>query len=179
LPNLKTVCQIEYVSGDSDTGTPCGKTAIARCADCGSAICLDCRLECCGDSFCEPCYDYHTMNFCVRKPVQNESQRTTPFRSAPYKAMVKQKESDDSLKGWPAIAKFLSQPVSTAQRWASEGLPVTRIGRYVADSPAELERWLTREAGTKETVHIAYPKHADLKRGLSQARKIRPRKSRS
>ena len=79
-------CQIEYVSSDSETGAPCGKTAVARCADCGSAICLDCRQECCGDSFCEPCYDYHTMNFCLRKPVQHESQLTTPFRSAPHKA---------------------------------------------------------------------------------------------
>jgi len=99
--------------------------------------------------------------------------------------MVKQKESVESLKGWSVIAKFLSQPVSTlstAQRWASEGMPVTRIGRYVAASPAELERWLTREAGTKETVHIASPTTdllADLKRGLSQARKIPPKKSRS
>jgi hypothetical protein len=96
--------------------------------------------------------------------------------------MVKHKESDDSLKGWPAIAKFLSHTVSTAQRWATEGMPVTRIGRYVVASPAELERWLAREAGTKETVHIASPNTdllADLKRGLSQARKIRPRKSRS
>jgi hypothetical protein len=95
--------------------------------------------------------------------------------------MVKQKESVESLKGWSVIAKFLSQPVSSAQRWASEGMPVTRIGRYVAASPAELERWLTREAGTKETVHIASPTTdllADLKRGLSQARKIRPKKSR-
>jgi len=31
-------------------------------------------------------------------------------------------------------------------------MPVTRIGRYVAASPAELERWLTREAGAKATV---------------------------
>jgi len=96
--------------------------------------------------------------------------------------MVKQKESVESLKGWSVIAKFLSQPVSTAQRWASEGMPVTRIGRYIAASPAELERWLTREAGTKETVHIASPTTdllADLKRGLSQARKIPPKKSRS
>jgi len=96
--------------------------------------------------------------------------------------MVKRKDSDDALKGWPAIAKFLSQPVSTAQRWASEGMPVSRIGRYVAASPADLERWLTREAGTKETVHIAAPNTdllADLKRGLSQARKIRPNQPRS
>ena len=96
--------------------------------------------------------------------------------------MVKQKKSEEPLKGWPAIAKFLSQPVSTAQRWASEGMPVTRIGRYVAASPAELERWLTREAGAKETVHIPSPNTdllADLKRGLSEARKSHRRTSRS
>ena len=96
--------------------------------------------------------------------------------------MVKKKESEESLKGWPAIAKFLSQPVSTAQRWASEGMPVTRIGRYVAASPAELEGWLTREAGTKETVHIPSANAdllADLKRGLSEARKIHRKNSRS
>ena len=60
------------------------------------------------------------------------------------------------------------------QRWANEGMPVTRIGRYVAASPAQLERWLTREAGTKETVHIPADNAdltADLKRGLSEVRK--------
>ena len=78
------------------------------------------------------------------------------------------------MKGWAAIAKFLSQPVSTVQRWANEGMPVIRMGRYVASSPAELERWLTREAGAKETVHIPSANTdllADLKRGVSEARK--------
>jgi len=45
---------------------------------------------------------------------------------------------------------------------------VTRIGRYVAASPAELERWLTREVGAKKPVHIANPQEdlaEDLKRG--------------
>jgi hypothetical protein len=65
-------CQIEYVSSDSD-GMPCGKTAVAKCSDCGSAICSDCQSECCGDSFCGQCYDYHVANSCVKKPVQNES----------------------------------------------------------------------------------------------------------
>ncbi len=60
-----------------------------------------------------------------------------------------------------AIAKFLGQPVPTVQRWANEGMPLTRIGRYVAASPTELEHWLTREAGAKETVHIPSAK-ADL-----------------
>jgi hypothetical protein len=64
-------CQIEYVASDN-VGTPCGKPAVAKCADCGVAICLDCRLECCGDSFCELCYDYHVTHDCVKKPVQNE-----------------------------------------------------------------------------------------------------------
>jgi hypothetical protein len=64
-------CQIEYVSSDSDIGTPCGKRAVVTCADCGVAICSECRLECCGDLFCEPCYDYHVTNSCVRKPVQH------------------------------------------------------------------------------------------------------------
>jgi hypothetical protein len=57
---------------------------VAKGADCGSSICDDCREECCGDSFCELCYDYHTMNFCARKPVQNESQLPTPV---PFRAL--------------------------------------------------------------------------------------------
>jgi hypothetical protein len=94
----------------------------------------------------------------------------------------KQKKPEESLKGWGAIATFLSQPISTAQPWANEGIPVTRIGRYVAASPAELERWLTREACAKETLHIPSKKTdllADLKRGLSEARKGRRKSSRS
>jgi len=96
--------------------------------------------------------------------------------------MPKQKKPDESLKGWAAIAKFLSQPIPTVQRWASEGMPLTRLGRYVAASPAELERWLTREAGAKETVHIPFANTdllADLKRGLSEARKTHQKSSRS
>ena len=38
------LCQIEYVSSDSDVGMPCGKTAVAECADCGTAICSNCRM---------------------------------------------------------------------------------------------------------------------------------------
>src|SRR5206468_6934317 len=37
----------------------------------------------------------------------------------------KLKKSEESLKGWVAIAKFLSQPVSTVQRWANEGMDET------------------------------------------------------
>jgi len=52
--------------------------------------------------------------------------------------MFKQKESDESLKGWAAIGKFLGQPVSTVQRWATEGMPLTRIGR---SWPPHLQSW--------------------------------------
>ena len=78
-------CQIEYVSSDSDNGMPCGKTAVAKCADCGTAICSDCCVECCGDSFCGQCYDYHTTHSCVRKPVQNE-RNPYPVFDSPDKA---------------------------------------------------------------------------------------------
>ena len=77
----------------------------------------------------------------------------------PGTLMSKHSKPEESLKGWAAIAKFLGQPVSTVQRWGNEGMPLTRIGRYVAASPAELERWLTREAGEKQTVHIPVRKH--------------------
>jgi hypothetical protein len=97
-------------------------------------------------------------------------------------AVSKQKKPDESLKGWAAIAKFLGQPVPTVQRWATEGMPVTRVGRYVAASPAELEGWLTLEAGAKETVHIPSANAdllADLKRGLLEARKAHRKSPRS
>jgi len=77
------------------------------------------------------------------------------------------------LKGWAAIAKFLSQPASTVQRWANEGMPVKKIGRYVEASPEELQKWLGREAGTYAPVHIPTSDAdltADLKRGLAEAR---------
>jgi hypothetical protein len=96
--------------------------------------------------------------------------------------MPKQKKPDETLKGWAAIAKFLGQPVPTVQRWGTEGMPLTRIGRYVAASPAELEGWLTKEAGAKQTIHIPTGNAdllTDLKRGLSEARKVGRKNSRS
>ena len=59
--------------------------------------------------------------------------------------MPKQKKQkpEEPLKSWASIAKFLSQPVSTVQRWANEGMPLTGIGRYVAASPHEAENTKT------------------------------------
>lgn len=67
-------CQIEYVSGGNADSVPCGRVAVAECADCGVPICSECRTECCEDSFCGQCYDYHATNSCMKKPVQSERQ---------------------------------------------------------------------------------------------------------
>jgi hypothetical protein len=89
------------------------------------------------------------------------------------------------LKGWRAISEFLSQPTTVVQRWASEGMPVRRLGRYVETTPEELGRWLGKESGTKEPVHIATNNadlSADLKRGLAglkhQKKSGKPRRKR-
>jgi hypothetical protein len=77
-------------------------------------------------------------------------------------------KSQETLKGWQQIAAFLGEPVSVVQRWASEGMPLQREGRYVATSPEELNAWLGKESGkpvrvTTESTDLA----AELKRGLS------------
>jgi hypothetical protein len=77
------------------------------------------------------------------------------------------------LKGWQQIAAFLGQPVSVVQRWATEGMPVRRQGRYVESSREELNRWLGRESA-REPVQIASSDtdlSAELKRGLWFIRK--------
>jgi hypothetical protein len=66
-------CQVEYGQSERTDTFPCGKPAVAKCADCGISICSDCREECCGDWFCGQCYDYHATHSCVKKPVQNEA----------------------------------------------------------------------------------------------------------
>ena len=79
----------------------------------------------------------------------------------------------DILKGWQQIAAFLGQPVSVAQRWATEGMPVKRQGRYVESSRKELNGWLGRESAG-EPVQIATEGTdlgTELKHGLAFVRK--------
>lgn len=85
----------------------------------------------------------------------------------------KPKAEPDTLKGWKDIAEFLGQPVSVAQRWSADGMPVRREGRYVESSREELNRWLGRELAG-EPVQIAMPETdlgAELRRGLAFVRK--------
>src|SRR5215831_15809933 len=86
---------------------------------------------------------------------------------------TKPEENPELLKGWQRIAAFLGQPVSVAQRWATEGMPVKKQGRYVETSREELNRWLGRES-SGEPVQIATADtdlSTELKRGLAFVRK--------
>ena len=76
------------------------------------------------------------------------------------------------LKGWQEIAAFLGEPVSVVQRWAAEGMPVRREGRFVSTSAEELNEWLGKESG--KPIHVATENtdlSAELRRGLSFIRK--------
>jgi len=55
------------------------------------------------------------------------------------------------LQGWTAIAAFLAIPPSTAHRWARDGMPVRREGRFAIANADELRAWLGRES------HISAP----------------------
>lgn len=79
----------------------------------------------------------------------------------------------DLLRGWPAIAAFLGQPISVVKRWAKSGMRVARDGRRVVAKPQELNVWLGRESAG-EPVQISHESTdlgSELKRGLSYVRK--------
>lgn len=82
----------------------------------------------------------------------------------------------EALKGWQQIATFLGEPVSVVQRWASEGMPLRRQGRFVTTTPAELNAWLGKESG--KPVHVVTDNTdlaAELKRGLALVRHEKPK----
>ena len=88
--------------------------------------------------------------------------------------------SPSLLKGWAQITAFLSQPVTVAQRWVKDGMPVTRQGRFVTARPEELNKWLGREAGG-DPLQVATPETdlaAELKRGLAYVRSEKRERSR-
>jgi hypothetical protein len=83
----------------------------------------------------------------------------------------KKSAASATLKGWQEIAAFLGEPVSVVHRWAAEGMPVHREGRFVSTSTEELNGWLGKESG--KPVHVATDNtdlSAELKRGLSFVR---------
>jgi hypothetical protein len=87
------------------------------------------------------------------------------------KKVVKPKVQPETLKGWQQIAAFLGHPAAVVQRWASEGMPVQKQGRYVESTPEELNAWLGKQSG--KPVHVATEDTdlaAELKRGLAFVR---------
>ena len=77
-------------------------------------------------------------------------------------------EDTGDLKGWQQIAGFLGEPTSVVQRWAAQGMPVRRQGRYITTTADELNRWLGGQSG--KPVHVATDNTdltAELKRGIS------------
>jgi hypothetical protein len=119
----------------------------------------------------------------VPKQKKKSAAKKRARKPAPVRRLSRGPRSENSpddahasalLKGWQQIASFLGQPVSVVQRWAHEGMPVKREGRFVTTSPNELNQWLGRESG--EPVHVATPEtdlSAELKRGLAHARSER------
>jgi phage terminase Nu1 subunit (DNA packaging protein) len=88
---------------------------------------------------------------------------------------VRHHDVSTTLTGWKQIAEFLGQPVATAQHWGKEGMPVSREGRYVVTSTAELSAWLGRIQQRNEPVYIAARGGRDLtaevRRGLIDTRR--------
>jgi hypothetical protein len=104
-------------------------------------------------------------------PMPNLSRKT---KKVPAKAQP------TTLRSWQQISEFLSQPTSVAERWAKEGMPVKRQGRFVTATPDESNKWLGGEAGD-EPLHLATPGvdlSAELKRGLVFVRKERAGRNR-
>jgi len=113
----------------------------------------------------------------AKKPTKDapKKQQTVSQKRARQRAKVPVKDPNSpTLTGWPAIAGFLGQPVAVAQRWAKDGMPVERKGRYMTASRDELAKWLGREAGTRQPVHITQTTDSDLledlRRGLKELR---------
>lgn len=73
-----------------------------------------------------------------------------------------------TLRGWKAIAEFLALPVNVAQRWAKDGMPVRREGRFTVADADELRGWLGRESEMPAPAHIAV-NNADLATGLRES----------
>ena len=70
--------------------------------------------------------------------------------------MTKKKSKPEAgkLTGWKAIAEFLAIPVATAHRWAKDGMPVRREGRFTTANAEELSAWIGRESHMPAPAHV-------------------------
>ena len=94
-------------------------------------------------------------------------QPSVHFNCMPGKK-ARKKSTTAVLKGWTAIASFLSIPVSTAHRWARDGMPIRREGRFTVAGPDELRAWLGRESHMSGPAEILTDK-ADVAGALKES----------
>jgi len=74
----------------------------------------------------------------------------------------------ETLKGWAAIGAFLGLAPATAQRWARDGMPVHREGRFTTANRAELQAWLGRESNMPAPAQVVTT-NTDLTEALKQS----------
>ncbi len=77
-------------------------------------------------------------------------------------------EAPQTLKGWKAIASYLGITAATAQRWAKEGMPVERQGRFTVANVDALRQWLGREAHMPAPAHVM-TRDADVQEALKES----------
>jgi hypothetical protein len=75
---------------------------------------------------------------------------------------------EGELKGWTAIARHLGIPVSTAHRWARQGMPVRREGRFTVADREAVSAWLGRESHMSKPAYVMTD-NADLTKALKES----------
>jgi hypothetical protein len=98
---------------------------------------------------------------------------TQPRAAMPHPLSMAKRTRNQTgdLKSWKQIAEYLHKPVTTAQRWAREGMPIQRDGRYIVASAEELSRWLGQGSGA--AMHMAQPGEdltTEVKKAVTSAR---------
>ena len=93
------------------------------------------------------------------KPSKKKSSNRKPSAAA---------DSAGPLKGWTAIARYLGIPVATAHRWASEGMPVRREGRFTVADRDAVSAWLGRESHMPKPAHVM-TEDADMAAALKES----------
>jgi len=103
------------------------------------------------------------------RETERKVRKTTSAKHRPLKKRSQPAvQQSGTLRGWKAIAQFLALPVNVAQRWAKDGMPLRREGRFSVADTDELRRWLGRESEMPAPAHIAVDS-ADLAGGLRES----------
>jgi hypothetical protein len=97
----------------------------------------------------------------IKKPVSPKAAKKKPSNK-------KLPATDTPLKGWSAIARYLGIPVATAHRWASEGMPIRREGRFTVADREAVSAWLGRESHMPKPAHVM-TEDADIGAALKES----------